>query len=224
MNDKRIRSVVFVALAVLAAELCYVSIAMADEPPAKVASVEERSAFAHKFAQTVLAIIQHPKESYAARKELLRDAFAKSVDIAWIGRFVLGSTWNTASDEQKEEYMALYRRYLTETYVANFAEKPEKRIRDIRINSVTQTEAPEDFNVRTQMMLASMENLQVNYLVNECEGKYRVRDIAIENVSLISTHRSEFREIAASGGVERVISELKERLGDQPRPITLSMK
>ena len=172
----------------------------------------------------MLAIIQHPKESYSARKDLLRDAFAKSVDIAWISRFVLGSTWNKASEEQKNEYSELYRRYLTETYVSNFAEKPEKRIRDIKIAAVTEASAPEDFNVRTQMMLADMENLQVNYLVNEQNGKYRVRDIAIENVSLITTHRSEFQALAAAGGVEKVISELKSRLDGLQQPITLSMK
>ena len=195
----------------------------ADNPTTKHA---EKEAFARSFAQTVLAIIQDPKKSYGDRKDVLRTAFAQSVDIDWIARFVLGKSWATATNEQKERYVSLYRRYLTEAYVANFAENPDKRIRDIKIFGVNDSDGEADdnnFTVRTQMMLADMENLQVNYLVREEGGSYKVRDIAIENVSLIATHRSEFTEIAVSKGLDGVISELEERINHSGSNITLSM-
>lgn len=229
MESKRIVSIVLMLLALLLAEVGYVSVALADEPQAQqeelsVSSMQEREEFARGFAQTVLAIIQHQKQSFKQRKETLRTAFAKSVDIDWIARFVLGKSWNVASEAQKERYMDLYRRYLTETYVANFAEKPEKRIRDIKIYGVTEAVEPEDFNVRTLMMLANSEDLQVNYLVNEQDGKYKVRDIAIENISLITTHRAEFREMATIRGVDGVLDELNKRVQRMQAPIELSMK
>ena len=203
--------------------LCHFSSpALADAAPNKHA---EHEAFAHSFAQTVLAIIQDTKKSYADRKELLRTAFSKSVDIDWIARFVLGKTWTKATPEQREHYTALYRKFLTETYVSNFAENPDKRIRDIKIFAINNAnDEPEesDFTVRTEMMLADMENLKVNYLVREEEGHYKVRDFSIENVSLITTHRSEFDEIAASGGIDGVISNLEKRLSDPKADIKLS--
>ena len=182
---------------------------------------EQEEAFARSFAQTVLAIIQDPKKSYSDRKEVLRTAFAKSVDIDWIDKFVLGKTWGSATDEQKEQYTSLYRKFLTETYVSNFAENPDKRIRDIKIFGVNDGE--DNFTVRTQMMLADMENLQVNYLVNEQNGHYKVRDIAIENVSLISTRRSEFAAIATSQGMRGSLSALARRAHRIVEPMTLSM-
>jgi len=175
----------------------------------------DHEAFAHNYAQTVLAIIQDTKKSYADRKEVLRTAFAKSVDINWIAKFVLGKQWANATDDQRERYTALYRKFLTETYVANFAENPDKRIRDIKIYGVnSEDDSPEehDFTVRTEMQLADQENLKVNYLVREEDGHYKVRDFSIENVSLIATHRSEFGALAASGGVEGVIQHLEKAL------------
>lgn len=174
-------------------------------------TLQEKEKYAHKFAEMVLAIIQDPKKSFSDRKGVLRDAFSKSVDIDWIARFVLGSGWNKATDEQREQYMKTYRKYLTETYVANFAENPDKRIADIKVHNVYDS-SDDDFTVRTEMMLANQDNLEVQYLVNESEGHYRVRDIAIEKVSLITTHRAELSQLAAARGVDFVIEELKQRL------------
>lgn len=208
--------------AMIAALLLQISPANASDTPNKHKEHEE---FAHSFAQTVLAIIQDTKKSYSDRREVLRNAFAKSVDIDWIAKFVLGKPWAGATPEQRERYTELYRKFLTETYVANFAENPDKRIRDIKIdNLIAEDDSPteSDFTVRTQMMLADMENLRVNYLVREEEGHYKVRDIAIENVSLIATHRSEFAAISTTGGVDAVISHL-ERALEKPDTMTVSM-
>lgn len=180
-------------------------------PAEKSESLKAKEDYARHFASMVLAIVQDTKKNFDDRKGILRDAFSNSVDIDWIARFVLGNSWARATEEQRERYMALYRKYLTETYVSNFAENPDKRIRDIKIFNVNENNES-DFTVRTQMMLADMENVRVNYLVNDTEGHYRVRDIAIENVSLITTHRSEFSRLASDKGVEGVIAELKERL------------
>jgi phospholipid transport system substrate-binding protein len=174
-------------------------------------TIEEKQAYARKFAEMVLSIIHDSKKSFGDRKTVLRDAFANSVDIDWIARFVIGKSWKTATEEQKKQYSKTYRRYLTESYVANFAENPKKRIRDIKIHNVFDAN-DEDFTVQTEMLLADMENLRVSYLVNENEGHYRVRDIAIEHVSLINTHRSEIAQMATNEGMDGVIKELDARV------------
>lgn len=213
-------------LAALAAILCGTpgaAFANAQAEDGTELNLEQKEAFAKGFAQQVLAIIQDPKKSFSDRKGILRDAFSNSVDIDWIARFVVGRAWGGASPQERERYAALYRKYLTETYVANFAENPDKRIRDIKVFGVNDNNR-EDFTVRTEMMLADMENLRVNYLVNTNGGHYRVRDIAIENVSLITTHRSEFAEIATARGINGIIAELETRLDRMNgRQVALSM-
>jgi len=199
------------------------TVAVSGQPSTEITRHQEREAFAHHFAQQVLAIIQDPKKSYGDRKTVLREAFSHSVDIDWIAKFVIGNAWNKASDEQKERYVSLYRKFLTETYVSNFAENPDKRIRDIKIFGINEA-TDSDFTVHTQMQLADQENLNVDYLVREESGKYKVLDIAIENVSLIATHRSQFGGLAVSRGVGSVIAKLEQMLDGDKSVITLSMK
>jgi phospholipid transport system substrate-binding protein len=186
--------------------------AQADSPdPALQTSPmhEKRDAFARDFATKVLSIIQDPKKSYSDRKVVLRQAFSNSVDIDWIAHFVLGAQWNQATDEQKQQYSALYRQYLTETYIANFAENPDKRIADIKILGVNDQDDT-SFTVSTEMRLADRERLNVTYRVADAQGTYKVLDIAIENISLITTHRAEFTQLAATKGISGVIAKLQQ--------------
>lgn len=197
-------------LLALLAVLPFAHSARAEESNLSAEQVhEKRDSFARDFAQKVLAIIQDQKKNYTDRKDVLRQAFSKSVDIDWIAKFVLGKAWSAATPEQKDTYTKLYRKYLTETYVSNFAENPDKRIRDIKIYGVNDGEE-DNFTVRTKMMLADMNDLKVNYLVRETEGKYKVLDIIIENVSLITAHRGEFSKMATAHGIDGVIKWLEQ--------------
>jgi|CXWL01.1.fsa_nt_gi phospholipid transport system substrate-binding protein len=182
----------------------------------------ERVSFANNFANIVLAVISDHKKTEEQRKENLKQAFSKSVDIDWIAKFVIGRNWNNASEEQREKYTELYREFLTKTYVENFAENPDKRISAIKILGVNDANES-DFNVATQIQLTNQDKLNVGYLVREKEGRYKVLDIAIENVSLINTHRAEFTTLATARGVDGVIAKLTQLVGEKPT-ITLSMK
>lgn len=193
------------------------------EPVAKERIAKERIDFANNFANAVLAIISDQKKSYDARKEILERAFSNSVDIDWIAKFVIGRSWNKANDEQRERYTALYRKFLTKSYVENFATNPDKRISSIKILAVNENDTTaSDFTVVTKINLTNNDELNVNYLVREKEGRYKVLDIAIENVSLINTHRAEFSALAIARGVDGVITKL-DQLINQKSAITISM-
>jgi phospholipid transport system substrate-binding protein len=182
----------------------------ADEPAAAVH--QERTNFAKSFAQTVLTILHDPKTPYGNRRNILRQSFSNSVDTDWIAKFVLGRAWRDATDEQREQYTYLYRRFLTETYVTRFAESASNSIYTIKILGIDDDENNE-FTVRTHMRLMNNEELQVNYLVSDKDGHYKVRDFIIDNVSLITTHRAEFTKLAAEEGIDGAIRTLQERLG-----------
>lgn len=177
------------------------------------AKTHSRLDFVNGMAQMTLSIMQDAKKPYRERRIVLRQAFNAVVDIDWIARFVLGRAWNTASQEERDIYVDLYRSFLTDTYVTSFGENQEHRIRDIQILGIQDAE-DNDFMVNTTMKLANADDVKVTYRVSDHEGKYKVIDIIIENVSLLNTHRSEFAHLAATKGVGAVISELQTMVRD----------
>lgn len=167
-----------------------------------------RESFVHGMASMTLAILQDHKKPFPERKIVLRRAFKTVVDIDWIAKFVLGRSWNKATQVEKERYTELYHTFLTESYVSNFAENPDKRIKDIKILGI-QDAQDNDFIVSTNMLLADMEEIRVDYRVSDHDDKYKIIDIIIENVSLLSTHRQQFGELAANRGIDGVITKLQ---------------
>jgi phospholipid transport system substrate-binding protein len=197
-------------------------VSAADEPAVEVH--KEREAFARDFAQVVINIIRDPKTRYQDRQNILRNSFRKSVDIDWIAKFVLGRAWKDASDEQKERYVSLYKKFLTETYITHFAENPDKGVYDIKVTGVNDEVQDNTFTVHTHTRLMDKTNLNVDYLVYDQEKKYTVRDIVIENISLISTHRAEFTRLAGTTGIEGVIQKLEQLLSQGKEAMTASLK
>jgi phospholipid transport system substrate-binding protein len=173
---------------------------------------EEKRDFVRHMAQDALSILHDPKKSFSNRKETLENAFITVVDIQWIARFVLGRNWNNATEEQQQRYTSLYRKYLTKAYISTFNEDPKRKIRDIRIISVSDTEN-EKFSVRTELHLVSKEVVKVDYVVRDKDNRYKVIDIAIQGVSLLNSHREQFTDIASAKGVEAVIGELEQMIG-----------
>ena len=59
------------------------------------------SQFANDLGHKALSIITGG-ESKDAKQQKLEELFAQNVDIDWIGTFVLGRYWKTATDDQEE--------------------------------------------------------------------------------------------------------------------------
>lgn len=174
-------------------------------------SVEEqqsRRALASRMATVTLSILQDHKKDLAGREELLRRSFTNVMDTEWIAKFVLGNHWRTANEEQRARYAELYKTFITNVYVKNYAQSSERKITDIKIMGITDAD-DERFTTRTQLMLSTGENLSVDYMAHKKDKGYKIVDVVIEGVSLLNSHRAEFGRLAASKGVDAVIAKLE---------------
>src|SRR5579871_218156 len=89
--------------------LCFFSVAPLS---ANADDKSDASAFVDNIGKQALAIITDKGKSKEEQTTELQDLFIKNVDIDWIGRFVVGRYWRTASDTQKTQYMANYKAFI----------------------------------------------------------------------------------------------------------------
>lgn len=185
--------------------------ASADAPSALAEAQEKRRSLANEMANLVMCMLRDHKKSPDERAEALQRGFTQVVDIEWIARFVLGGSWRSASPQQREDYVRLYRDYLSKIYVEHYAEDPGRKIRDIRVVGVA--EAGEgNFKARTEVVFSDGAHMKVDYLVRDEENDNRIVDVAIEGISLLTSHRSEFAALAAHQGISGVIAALHKKL------------
>jgi phospholipid transport system substrate-binding protein len=184
---------------------------------------EARQALVNEMTNAVLSILKDQKKPAADRESTLERGFADMVDTGWIAKFVLGSWWREASDDQRQRYTKLYGMYLAKIYISNYAESKQRQIRDI--NPVGINDEPDNnYTVRTEVLFSDDSAIRVDYLISESKDSNKIIDVVIEGVSLLATHRSEFSRLAANKGVDGVIARLEELVKAPAPAITLSMK
>ena len=171
------------------------------------ASTDAVSQFAAGLGDEAIAIAANTKLSEVARRGELEKLFSKHVDIQWIGRFVLGKHWRQATEEQKKRYLDAYQRFIIRNYTVRFSEYTNEKFRVSQVRD----EGNGKYYLTTEIVRPGKENIIVDYRLKKEGDVFKIHDIVVEGVSLITTQRSEFSSVVAREGIDHLIEQLNSR-------------
>ena len=199
----------FLSLALAA--LLFAAPVHAAEKKADTHKVEE---YANSLGDRALDIITNKTLAKPVKQLQLEGLFADSVDIPWVGRFVMGRFWREASDAQKAQYLAEYQKFLVTQYAGRFAEYSGG---DFKVVS-TRDDGNGEYLVSMELLTddKTAEPVLVDYRVREEKGKFKVFDIIVEGVSMITTQRSEFASVLSNKGIDYLIQQLASKTASVP--------
>ena len=166
------------------------------------------SKFVNDIGKQAVSILGDRDKSKEEKTTALEAMFENTVDIEWIGKFVLGRGWKSATDTQKQSYMNNYKSFLIKHYTANLTEFSSV---DFKITRIT----PEDNGgnvVTMKIERPNQEDIVVDYTIRKKPNDgFKVYDITIEGVSMITTQRSEFASVVEQNGIDYLIAQLEQR-------------
>ena len=173
-------------------------------------SVPEARAYVVQLGDKTIAIIADTKMSEQQKDAKLTTLFTETIDTDWIGRFVLGRYWRTASDAQQKQYLTIYRQFLINSYVPNFRQYTGEKF---KVNIVNQEGM--DFIVKTEIIHPDKPSTRVDYrIIRASNGLYKVHDIVAEGVSLLETERSDFGSVLSREGMDSLIKMLQAKVSN----------
>ncbi|MCC7259426.1 MAG: ABC transporter substrate-binding protein [Alphaproteobacteria bacterium] len=180
--------------------------------PAAKASPEDATGFIDNLSAHVVTIVTDKSIPSGEKEKTLEAMFKESVDVAWIGKFVLGKYWRTASEDQRARYQQFYDPFLIRSYTSRFREYSGEKSEAL---GAKETKAGE-YIVNTRIIRPNAAPILVDYRVRKMDGKnakppYRVFDVIVEGVSLLATQRSEFSAVIARDGMDSLIKQLEAR-------------
>jgi phospholipid transport system substrate-binding protein len=180
--------------------------ALAAAGPVPALAEESPSEVIDKTANSVIAVLRDSVLSSAQKRERIELIVYERVDFATLSRLVLARNWQRLSAEQREEFQREFKRHLSVTYGDNV-----DRYRNETVQIIGEREeARGDRTVLTQVS-NSAETYSLNYRLRRRDGSWRIIDIIIEGVSMVSNFRSQFQEIIANGGPEKLLRVLREK-------------
>ncbi|MBV8939280.1 MAG: ABC transporter substrate-binding protein [Alphaproteobacteria bacterium] len=182
---------------------------LAGAERALAAGEDDARQFVDAVGKQVLQVI-NSGGGEAQKKQQLQQLFAGSVDIDWMAKFVLGKGWGQATEEQRQRYMQVYRQYLLTRYTANFADYTGSNYNITGVRS----EGDGQYTVSMQIKSprAQQQETEAGYRVHAVGGQFKIIDIIIESVSLITTQRSEFASVLQQKGMDGLISAIEGKI------------
>jgi phospholipid transport system substrate-binding protein len=139
------------------------------------------------------------------RRHMLETVVSARFDYAEMSRRALGAPWNQLTDQQKQEFVDLFRTLLTNSY----ADKIETYSGE-GVEYLNERMEKEYAEVRTKVLSGKTE-IPLDYrLINKAD-EWRVYDVVVDNVSLVNNYRGQFTKILRASSYTDLVDQLRKK-------------
>jgi phospholipid transport system substrate-binding protein len=154
----------------------------------------------------VLAILGEQSLSLAQKKDRIQAIAFERFDFTTMSKLVLKRDWKKFDAGQREQFVEEFREHLSARYGENLGRYENEKV-EVTGHKV---ETNGDVTVTTVIRGGKYDGTPVNYRLRNA-SQWRVIDVVIENVSLVSSFRSQFADVLEKSGPTGVLAKLKER-------------
>ena len=153
------------------------------------------------------ALIQKDKNRIYA---LVSDIVLPNFDFRRMAAWALGRYWRNATPEQQERFTVDFRQMLVRTYGSTLLDYSDEQINYRPLNA---EQGAKDVTVDTEIEQAGGPTIQINYSMYLSADGWKVYDVSINGVSLVTNYRTSFASIIRRDGMDSLIRQLEYRNG-----------
>ena len=164
-------------------------------------------------AQEVLTIVRQDKDIRGGNKAKILDLVEVKIlphfNFHRMTRLAMGKNWSKAAPEQQQELVKEFRTLLVRTYSNALSTYSDATI---KVEPLKNTSGETDTTVKTKVIQDSgQEPVPIDYSMEKTSDGWKVYDVTVAGVSLVTNYRSTFNNQVREGGVEKLIKTLAEK-------------
>lgn len=161
---------------------------------------------------TMLAALQTDREQIKKDPQriytLATDIALPHFDFQRMSSWVLGKYWRRASDEQKQRFPKQFKNLILRTYATALSEYTDESVSYLPLRSSLDSG---EVSVQTLINRSSGPAIPVTYSMHNVDGLWKVYDIKIDGISLVSNYRRSFSSEIRRHGLDSLINKLASR-------------
>jgi phospholipid transport system substrate-binding protein len=155
--------------------------------------------------QVITVVASAPASGAVERRKALHEALVPRFDFFEMAKRSLGKHWNNIPD-RREEFVEAFAEFLGNSYIGKISTYKDEKILFVR-ESMDKDLAQVD----TQVVPSKGEPLSVNYRLHRVRGEWKIYDVVVEDISLVTNYRSQFNRIITRGSFEDLLRRMKEK-------------
>ena len=176
--------------------------AQEDAPDAKIKKVTE----------DVLTIVRQDKDIQSGNTkkaiELVEARVLPHFNFQRMTALAMGRDWNKASAEQKTRLAEEFKTLLVRTYSNALT---SYRDQTLRYKPFKMQAGDTDVVVRTEVVQPGAKPIQLDYSLEKQDNAWKVYDVVVAGVSLVSNYRDTFNQEVRANGVDGLIQMLANK-------------
>lgn len=177
-----------------------------------VFALEAPDELVKRTADDVLAIVKADADIQAGDQAkifaLAEEKILPNFNFERVSRLVLGKNWTRASAEQKTVFQTEFRTLLLRTYATALSKYKNQKIEFLPLRMA---EGAKTVSVKTKILQDGGQPIAVNYSLAREGETWKVYDIVIEAVSLVTNYRGQFSQEIRRNGLDSLNQKLADK-------------
>jgi len=166
----------------------------------------------NRFSKDRSEIEQHPERLY----HLVNDIVVPHFDFVHMSHWVLGrQAWSGMDHKQKTRFVLAFRELLVRTYATALLQYQDQKIQFLPLRGDPSSGHVE---VRSTVEQSGGQSIAINYSLHQRHGQWKVYDVSVDGISLLSNYRSSFADEINKTGIKQLIARLEQRVQQQSSP------
>ncbi len=192
--------------------LCF-AVLLAGASTGVWAEVLQPDALIRNTVQEVLTIVKHDKDIQSGNQQKILQLVEAKVlphfNFARMTRLAVGKSWRTATPAQKQALEVEFRNLLVRTYTRAFTVYRDQKV---EMKPFKMEDSATEVTVKTVIVQpGGLPPTPVNYDMEKTADGWKVYDLSIEGVSLVTNYRGTFADKIQQTGIDGLIKTLLEK-------------
>jgi len=140
--------------------------------------------------------------------EMIAENVLPHFDLELMGRWTLGKYWRNAKLQQREEFVREFRALLIRSYGSALFDYADAEIVYLPFRM---KDDETRVKVHTELSRPNENSVKITYNLHSTTSGWKVYDVVIEGVSLVTNYRSSFMSKVRQDGLDQLIYLLAEK-------------
>lgn len=187
--------------------------------PLAAATVEAAQSLVERTTQEMLGILKDNRERIAEDPQFLEVQVERVIvphlDFESMTKLAVAAYWRRADDAQRDRLVEEFRTLLLRTYTKSLGEFSNQQVEFLPYRDSGRDDRAV---VRSRIIQAAGgPPIEVEYRLRLLDEGWKIYDISIDNISLVTSYRTSFASQIRQTGLDGLIASLAEKNGRTPQ-------
>jgi phospholipid transport system substrate-binding protein len=157
----------------------------------------------------VLEVLSDKQMSQELRQHKVIEIVAGRFDFTDMARSSLGYNWKKLTPAQQEQFVPLFTAFMEDAYLDKIDSYSGQKVQFVGQNAMEATTV--EVKSVVQPADSSDQPIQINYLVKQTEGGWKVYDVTVDDISITANYRNQFTRMIDQQGFDGLMSAMRKK-------------